>query len=180
MAEALSSVEVKGLAETVRMLSKVDKELKGEVTKVLRDHTKIIQAQAFALSKQSPGVRRKGYGITRGAYTRRVAGTRARVGIQRSSSGKNAAVFPAELGSRFQAVPRGSTGRTKYVRQTAMVRRTFPVWRGNSTTVRGKSGPGWIMLPTLRKRLPLITKELDKEITKLFIDSARRSGLTRV
>jgi len=182
MPEAFASIKVQGLSETVRMLSKVDKGLKKEVSNVLREQAKIIQAQALARSKQTPGVQRKSYRITKGAYTRRVAGTRARVGVQQRSSGKiNRNVMGAEFGAKSQAIPRGRTsGKTFYASQARMRKRTFPVWRGGPKVVRGTKGPGWIMLPTLRKRMPQITKELDKEITKLFIQSARRSGLTRV
>lgn len=178
MAVAPITVRVEGLSETVRMLSKVDKGLRKEVGKVMREKTIRIKNESFARSKTTPGVRRRKYPITKGAYIRRATATKARVGIQRASTGRNAAVFPAEFGARWQAVPAG--GRTKYVRQNSMKRRTFPIWRGNRTKIVGNKGPGWIMLPVMRLRVPEIRVDIEREVNELFRKSRQQSGLSRV
>ncbi len=176
-----ANIKVEGLSETLRMLSKVDKGLRKEVGAVMREQTKRIKNEAYARSRIAPGVRRRGYPITKGAYIRRATATKAQVGISRASSrGRNAAVFPAEFGWNRQALNwpnQRSGGRSKYVSQNSMVRRTFPIWRGNNTKIVGKSGPGWIMLPVLRKRVPKIRDEIEAEVTKLFRESARKSGV---
>jgi len=171
-------VRVEGLSESIKLLSRVDKGLRKEIGLVMREKTIRIKNEAFARSKQTPGVRRSKYRITKGGYTRRASATTARVGIKAGAPGAaNAAIFGAEFGAKTWHVPRGRTGEIKGVSQARMRNRTFPVWRGSSRVIRGKNGPGWIMMPILRKRTPEITKELEKEITDLFIKSARAAGV---
>ncbi len=117
------------------------------------------------------------------AYVRRATATKAQVGINRGGAKRNATVFAAEFGAKSATLNwpnQRRNNRAYYIGQNRMVRRTFPIWRGNKTTIVGRSGPGWIMMPVMRKRVPQIRDELEREINQLFRDSARRSGLSNV
>ena len=181
MADAFT-IEVDGWTETLKWLGKVDKEIKKEAVDVLRDGAKKVQSEALLRMAATPGVRRSSYPLTRGAIPRRASPKGASVGINRdSSSGRNAAIFGAEFGSYVWHVPRGNVkGRkARGLSQNSMKRRTFPVWRGNNTTVRGKKGPGWIVLPTLRKWVPKIEGELEKDLNIVIQKGLRKAGVPR-
>jgi len=174
-------VRVEGLSESIKMLSKVDKGLRKEVAGVMREKTIRIKNEAFARSRKSPGVPGR-YNISKGGYTRRASSTTASVGIKRGAPGKrNAAIFGAEFGAKGWHMPRSSIKNVpaRGISQSSMKRRTFPVWRGNSRVIRGKNGPGWILMPILRKQVPKITDELQVEISFLFDKAARQAGVTR-
>ena len=179
MAESFT-IRVPGLQKSVKALAKVDSGFRKEAAAVVKVAAVKIKAEAFAKSKTSPGVLRAGYPLSKGAYTHRATATKGSVGINRQSSrGRNAAVFGAEFGAKQQLVPRGRSGGMKSISQNRMRRRTFPIWRGNSTNIVGKKGPGWIMLPILRKRVPEMHEELDKELGDLVsrtLKKATRNG----
>ena len=178
------TIEVDGLKETIKALGKVDKDLRKEAGQITRKYAVMIKSEAWARLQKTPGVSRKKYKLTKGALTHRATATAASVGINRSSSvGRNAAIFGAEFGARKATLPinrgTGKKGSSRGTLQNKMRRRTFPVWRGNATTVRGKSGPGWVILPVLRKRVPQIEEAMETELVARFNLAARRAGVPR-
>ncbi len=181
---AIAGIEVEGLSATIKVLGKVDKGLRKEAGKVVREYAVRIKSEAWAKYQTSPGVRRSGYKLTKGAVSHRATATKASVGINRQSKvGRNAAVFAAEFGAYTATVPRydgpGVKGRFRVYGQNDMRRRTFPVWRGNQTTIRGKSGPGWVIMPILRKRVPQIEKDLNRDLMVVMQGSMRKAGVKR-
>jgi len=181
---APAAIEVEGLTATIKVLGKVDKDLRKAAGKVVREYAVKIKSEAWAKYKTSPGVSRDGYKLTKGAVSHRATATKASVGINRQSKvGRNAAIFAAEFGAYTATVPRfdgkGVRGRFRVYGQNDMRRRTFPVWRGNNTTVRGKRGPGWVMMPILRKRVPEIEKDLNRDLLVVMQGSLRKAGVKR-
>lgn len=175
MADAVA-VQVDGLKETLKFLQRVDPAMKKEAVSVMQEGTKTVQTAARARLRSAPGVSGR-YKLSAGAVIRRASGSGASVGINRASSrGRNAAIFGAEFGAKGWHVPRGRTGESRGLSQQSMRRRVFPVWRGNSTTVRGRSGPGWVVLPTLRKLLPKIEKQMARDMQKVVVKASRKSG----
>ena len=180
------TIRVKGLDETLKLLGKVDKDLRKEATNVLKEHVLIIKRAAQTRMGQTPGVRRSSYPLTKTAIVHKATTRSAGVGINRASKkGRNAAIFPAEFGAFTQFVPYGYAQPNwakkpgRYLSQGAMRRRTFPVWRGNQHKIRGKSGPGWIVMPTIRKELPKIEHSLIIDLRVVFDKAAARAGVPR-
>jgi hypothetical protein len=180
-------LQVEGLSETLRLLSRVDKDLRKEASAVLKRHVVSIKTKAQGRIQQTPGVRRSnGYPLSKTAVIHR-ASAKPAVGINRASKkGRNAAIFPAEFGAYTQFVPyrKGSQRSSaksfgRHIPQNAMRRRTFPVWRGNQFVSRGSAGPGWIVMPTIRKEVPKIEKDLMRDLRDVFDRAARRAGVPR-
>jgi hypothetical protein len=173
-------IEVDGLTETLKLLRRVDKDLRKEASAILKRHVLVVKAKAQARIQQTPGVIRSGYPITKTAIVHQASGMNAAVGINRASrTGKNAAIFPAEFGAYTQFVPWPGQHRGRHIPQNQMRRRTFPVWRGNQFKSRGPSGPGWIVMPTIRKEVPKIEKALIEDLRDVFNKAARRAGVPR-
>jgi hypothetical protein len=172
-------VKVENLSASIKALSKVDKGLRKEVGAVIRKESIYLKNTAYARMQTGPG-KSGSYPITKGAYIRTASATKGMVGFKTDGSGRNAAIMGAEFGAHTWHVPRGRSGQVKGVGQGSMQRRTFPVWRGNSTTIRGTNGPGWILLPLLRKEVPLITERLEAAIADVFLRSAKSSGVKRL
>ena len=175
------TMNVDGLTESIRFLGKVDKELRKEAVIIIRKNTLKVKAEAQAKYQSAPGVQRKGYPGGKTAIVHRASGKGAAVGINRSN--RNAAIFPAEFGAFSQFVPKyggpGVKGRGRWMPQNAMRKRTFPVWRGNQFVPRGRSGPGWIVQPTIRKWMPKFDKQLAEDLMPVFNKAARRAGVPR-
>jgi len=173
-------IEVDGLAETLKLLRRVDKDLRKEANAVLKEHVMIVKRKSQARIQHTPGVRRNGYPISKGAIVHRASSMKAGVGINRASrTGRNAAIFPAEFGAYTQFVPWGGKHRGRHMSQNAMRRRTFPVWRGNQFKPRGASGPGWIVMPIIRTEVPKLEHSLIIDLRVVFDKAARRAGVPR-
>ena len=170
MASIDATVKVPGLNSTVKALSKVDDQFRKEAGKIVRIAAIKIKNESFARSRSAPGVRRAGYPFGKGAYIRGATATRGWVGINRSGAFRNATVLGAEFGAKKHK----TFGR--HMGQASMKRRTFPVWRGNSKVIRGKTGPGWIMLPVLRRRVPELTETLSDDLRRLVDRTMRKAG----
>jgi len=178
------TIEVDGLKESIRFLGKVGKDLRKEAVDIIKKNTVKVKSEAQAKMQSSPGVRRDGYPLTKTAIIHRASGKGASVGINRaSSSGRNAAIFPAEFGAHLAMVPtyrgKGRKGGRRWVGQNDMIRRTFPIWRGNQFVPRGRAGPGWIVQPTIRKWMPKFDKQLAEDLMPVFNKAARRAGVPR-
>ena len=164
------TIKVAGLSSTVKALSKIDKTFRKEAGAIVRIAAISIKKESFARSRRSPGVNRAGYPFGKGAYFHRATATKGSVGINRGGAARNATVFGAEFGAKKHVTFGRSMG------QNRMKRRTFPVWRGNSTTIRGTKGPGWIMLPVLRKRVPELNETLSDDLRRLVDKTMRKAG----
>ena len=181
MAKDGFTIEVDGFSETLKWMGKIDKELRKEAVGVLRDGAKKVQAESRTRLASRPGISGD-YPVSKGAIVRRASGKGASVGIARGGEvGRNWAIFGAEFGAKVKRVQFGyRKGAARVlVNQARMRRRTFPVWRGNSTTVRGKSGPGWVVLPTLRKWVPKLEDEMEKDLNVLINKTLRKAGVPR-
>ena len=178
-------IEAEGLRETVRLLGKVDKALRKEAGKVVREATVKIKRKAQGRLASSPGVSRS-YPLRKTAIVHRATATKASIGWNMGTR-NGWAIMGAEFGAKSHWVPYhhkddGSPSRKgvgRKVSQGSMIRRTYPVWRGNSTTIRGKAGPGWIVMPTLRREVPLIADDLQRDLLEVFDKSARAQGVPR-
>ena len=166
---AETTIRVAGLNSTVKALSRIDATFRKEAGAIVRIAAISIKKESFARSRRSPGVNRAGYPFGKGAYLHRATATKGTVGI-RNPSPRNATVFGAEFGAKKHVTFGRSMG------QNRMKRRTFPVWRGNSTTIRGTRGPGWIMLPVLRKRVPELNETLSDDLRRLVDKTMRKAG----
>jgi len=171
--------EVKGLSESIKLLGKVDKDLRREAGLVVRKAAKQLQAESRARLKATPGVRRGAYGykkkkIPGGGVGRRATATKGTIFL---NTAKYPPLGPAEFGWNSQFVPyrKGKGGQVsrkgvgRFMPQNAMKRRTFPIFRGNQSTFKfpkygerraALAGPGWIVQPVLRKRLGMIQKQV--------------------
>ena len=174
-------VEVDGLKESYRFLGKVDKALKKEAVLILKEHTVRIKAEAQAKMNTGPGTR-GGRKMTKGAIIHRASATKgASVGINRGSKSKrNAQIFPAEFGTFTGMIPSGpDNSESKSHPQHSFRRRSFPIWRGNQFVSRGRSGPGWIVQPTIRRNMDRFSKDLTESLEDVFDRAAKKAGLQR-
>jgi len=184
--------EVKGLSESVKLLGSVDKELRREAGLVVRRAAVQLKRESQARLAATPGVRRRRYPMPKTAISHRATATKGVVGWNPKwtsgatiGKGKAGVGRLAEFGAKSQFIPyRGKGNGGRFVPQGSMIRRTFPVWRGNQFTFpkygqKLTSGPGWIVQPVLRKRLGKIQEQVNKEMFAVFAKSARRAGVPR-
>jgi len=176
------NMQVVGLKGTIKALGRVDDDLRKDTTQIIKKHVVKLKTETQNRYKGSPGVSRAGYPFGKGAVVHRAASTGAFIGINKGGARKNAAVFAAEFGAKQAMVPQYEGPGEGYSiprGQNEMRRRTFPVWRGNSTTIRGKSGPGWVLMPLLRKRVPQLQDDLTKDLVARFDQTMRKAGVPR-
>lgn len=161
-------VEVDGLAETITALGRVDRELAAEARAELRNAAKTVKVTAQTRLTTRPGG---------GTYPRR----RGMIGHR--ASGKGAAVLlrgdkhPWAWGAEFGAKRAWVWGQV--TTQGRLRKRQFPVWRGNQFVVRGVSGPGWIIQPTIRRLLPRLEEEVADGISAIYRKALDRAGVPR-
>ena len=180
---ASTGFEVKGLAESVKLLGRADKELRKEAGKVVRVASKKLQSEMQSRIPATPGVRRRKYhAFPKGGIRRTATATKGTISL---NTGRYPVAGPAEFGWNAQFVPYRN-GRGRFMPQNAMKRRTFPIWRGNQNSFKfpkyaerraALSGPGWIVQPVLRKRLGLVQQEINEGMFKVFNVAARRAGV---
>ena len=176
--------EVKGLSESIKLLGKVDKELRKEAGLVVRKAAKQLQTESRARMKTAPGVRRSGYPLPMGAITRRSTATKGTIGI---NTARYPIVGPAEWGWSAQFIPyRGKGNGGRFVPQHSMKRRTFPIARTGrfkfpkyAQRLAALSGPGWVVQPVLRQRLGMVQKQINDDMFAVFAASARKAGVPR-
>jgi len=181
-----NQITADGLEESIRFLGKVDKELRKEAVGIVKKWAVKVKTVSQGRLRSSPGVQRNGYPLSKTAIIHRASGKGGSVGINRASrTGRNAAIFPAEFGAFTQFVPYNTGNRAtfkargRHIGQNDMRRRTFPVWRGNQFKPRGSSGPGWIVLPTIRRMVPMIERDLEADMAAVFDKAARKYGVPR-
>lgn len=178
------SIDVDGLTESFKFLGRVDKELRKEAVNIIKKNTLKVKTEAqVKYLSGGAGVSRSGYpNATKTGIIHRASGKGASIGINRASA-RNPAIFPAEFGADMAMLPvfrgKGKPGGRRWVHQGRMRRRTFPIWRGNQFKPRGRSGPGWIVQPTIRRRLPKFDKQLAEDLMPVFDKAARRAGIPR-
>lgn len=165
---ASTSFEVDGLSEAVKAMSRFDKETGKAARDEMRAAAVKVQKAAQAKSKGRPGG---------GSYPRRLGM------IGRSVTTKGAGInlrgkkYPWAWGAEFGARRAWVFGRV--TTQGKLRRRQFPVWRGSQFVTRGRSGPGWIIQPTIRKMLPQITEEIADGMSKVLSDALTKAGVPR-
>lgn len=164
-------IEVDGLAESIRALSKWDKEVRREAVEIFRDEAKTVQAAAKANAKAHP------------------ASPSSTSWIGRSATGQGAGVklIAAKGNSRGHATEWGMAGwqyrnwqgRIRRTVQYAMRRRTFLPWKGNQFDVRGGGGPGYVIQPAIRRHLPGMEERVADKLQALLRRELDRAGVPR-
>lgn len=166
----MSELVVEGLTESIKALKKASDETGAEARLLIRDAAQSVQQGAQKRAKSRPGG---------GSYPRRKGM------IKRSATNRGAAVAVTGRGSRYPWGPAAEYGAKRawvYGRVTtqgSLRRRQFPVWRGNQFVIRGRSGPGWLVQPEIRKQLPRIEQELGQGLRELLDRELRRAGVER-
>lgn len=172
MADSLT-LEAKDLSSALRALGRVDKEARKEAVGVLRDESKRVQGLSQSRLSSRPGGGT--YPVRRGMIGRFANSKGAGITLR----GRYPWSWAAEFGSRRGWTPRRTGGIRVHKSQARWRRRQFPVWRGNQFVVRGASGPGWIIQPTIRKQLPKITENLEQGLVDVFTRAMNREGVGR-
>jgi hypothetical protein len=158
-------LQVDGLAESIKALAYIERDLGNAARGALRDAAKVVQFDAQRRISGRPGG---------GSYPRR----RGMVG--RSGTNKGAAVklrgskYPWAWGAEYGAKRAWVFGRV--TTQGQLRRRQFPVWRGNQFVVRGRGGPGWAIQPAIRRNLPRVTADIEEALGELVREAFRRQG----
>ncbi len=185
---ARTGFEVQGLSESILLLGRVDDQLRKEAGAVVRIAAVKLKNESRTRMNSAPGVRRAGYPMPKTALSHRATATKGVVGWNPKwttgktiSKGKAGVGAVAEFGWNSQFVPYRSGG-GRFMPQNAMIRRTFPIWRGNQFKFpkygeKLTAGPGWIVLPVLRKRLGMIQKEVDEGMAEVFRKASQRAGV---
>jgi len=161
-------VVAEDLAPALRALKQVDKDAAKHVTDSLKDSAKSVQTEAKARLSRRPGG---------GTYKRSPGGIR--VFSEQRGTGITLAArrYPWLAGAEYGAKQAWVFGRV--TTQGRLRRRQFPVWRGNQFVVRGKSGPGWIVQPSIRRQLPRIIDDAEEAIGDTFTQAMRQQGVGR-
>lgn len=161
-------LEVDGLTEAIKALSRFDKETGKEARDLLREGAKTIQKASQRKLSGRPGG---------GSYPRRKGM------IGRSASQKGGGItlrqkkYPWAYAAEFGAKRAWVFGRV--TTQAKLRRRQFPVWRGNRFVVRGRSGPGWIIQPAIRENIDKVTRKIADGLFDLLITTLNRAGVPR-
>lgn len=172
MPDSSLGVEVEGLTESIKALTKVSKEAGAEAKGLIRDGAKHIQSKA-----QGKMARRSGGG----SYPRRKGAIRysatQRGGAISITSGKGSR-YPWIFGAEFGAKRAWVYGRVMSASRLGN-RRQFPVWRGNQFVERGANGPGWLVQPAIREELPKVTRDIEAGLSDLIAREIRRARVPR-
>ena len=164
-------IEVEGLAETIRALSRWDKAARKEAVEVFRDEAKTVQASAKANARAHPASPSSGSWIGRSA-------TGQGAGVKLIAKKGNYRAHASEWGMyRWQM--RTWSGRIRGYVQSAMKRRTFRPWSGNQFDVKGSSGPGFVIQPAIRKHLPGMEKRVADRLSKILSRELDKAGVPR-
>ena len=167
---ATVGTSVDGLTEAVKAMGKFSKAAGNEARSVMR-----VGAREIAtLSKRRVGRRPGG-----GSYPRR-SGM-----IGYSATGKGAAVklkganprYPMAWGAEYGAKRAWVFGRV--TTQGKLRRRQYPVWRGNQFVTRGRSGPGWIIQPTIRENMDRVVADIADGLDLLLNAEMNKAGVPR-
>ena len=160
-------IEVDGLAESIRAISRWDKEVRKEAVEIFRDEAKIVQAKAKANARAHP------------------AAPSSSAWIGRSATGKGAGVtlLPNKGDSRAYATEFGMHkwqyrdwhGKVWGTVQGAMRRRTFSRYVG----MTGGLGPGYVIQPAIRAHLPGMEKRVADRLSALLTRELNKAGVPR-
>ena len=158
-------VEVDGLAESIRAISRWDKAVRKEAVEIFRDEAKIVQAKAKANARAHP------------------ASSSATSWIGRSATGQGAGVklIAHKGGGRGYATEFGMHkwhyrdwhGNVQNTIQSAMRGRTFDRFVG----ITGGVGPGYVIQPAIRAHLPGMEKRVANKLSALLTRELNRAGV---
>ena len=158
-------IEVDGLAESIKALGKVDKAYKQEAVQVFRDSAKDVQRRAQGRIGNHPGYR---MGTQKGMIGRSATATGAGVKLRAS---KYPWAYAAEFGEVVADVFGRAVGQGRFRRRTAA-----PFKPPTSSDMRVNTG-GYMIQPTIRKRMPHIEKQLANDLTLTFDKALRKAGV---
>lgn len=165
-------VEVEGLKESIRALSRWDKGARSEAVDVFRDEAKAVQSKAKARARDSAASSSSTSWIGRSA-TGSGAGVKL-IGAKGDSRG-----WATEWGMHAWHIrPWGKSTTRGYV-QTAMRRRTFKPYKGVVFDVKGMSGPGYVIQATLRRHLPGMEERVADKLQALLRRELDKAGVPR-
>ena len=139
-------VEVEGLAESIRAISRWDKAVRKEAVEIFRDEAKIVQARAKSNAQRHYAAPSNTAWIGRSA-TGKGAGVKLRAA---PSDGRG---YATEFGMDSWQY-RNWQGDIKGTVQHAMRHRTFNPFVG----ITGGVGPGYVIQPAIKAHLPGMEK----------------------
>lgn len=161
-------LEVEGLTESIKALTRVDRELGARARDLIRTEAVIIAADAKSRLGNRPGG---------GTYPRRAGMIRRKANQKGAEIGLAVSRYPWARGAEFGAKRAWVFGRV--TTQGKLRRRQFPVWRGNQFVVRGGSGPGWVIQPAIRANIDAASKRIGDGLIDLFDEAFRAAGVPR-
>ncbi len=161
-------MEVEGLTEALKALSRFDRETGQEARSVLREGAKLIQTKSQAKLGRRPGG---------GSYPRRRGMIGRSVTLRGGGINLKGRRYPWAWGAEFGAKRAWVFG--KVTVQSRLRRRQFPIWRGNQFVVRGRGGPGWIIQPTIRENIDRVTRDIADGIDDLIDETMKRAKVPR-
>ena len=164
-------IEVDGLEETIKALRKFDKEVGKEAVEIFRVEAKTVQATAKANARAHPASPSSGSWIGRSA-------TAKGAGVKLIAAKGDYRAHASEWGMhRWQIREWG--GKVRGYVQSAMRRRTFRPWTGNTFDVRGGGGPGYVIQPAIRQHLPGMEERVAAGLMKILNRALDQAGVRR-
>jgi hypothetical protein len=164
-------IEVDGLAETIRALSKWDKAVRKEAVDIFRDEAKTVQATAKRNAQSGAASSSSASWIGRSA-------TGQGAGVKLIAAKGNSRGYASEWGMHRWHI-REWQGRVRGYVQRAMRRRTFRPWQGNQFDVKGGGGPGYVFQPAIRRHLPGMEDRVADRLQKLLSRELDKAGVRR-
>lgn len=160
-----SGVRVDGLREALLALNRFDKAVGKEARDLIREETKKIQMKARQVDSGSPAEAR----------------SKAWIGRRVNSSGAGILLradrFPRALSTEFGSYTHPVYGRLRP--QRYMKRETFEKWSGNALDTTGRTGPGYVILPTIRRMLPQSVEDVSRGLFEILQRELDRAGVPR-
>lgn len=159
-------VEVDGLAETIKALTKLDPLYRKEAVETFRDAAKDIQRRSKA--RGTPA----GYRGPRPRIGR--SATRTGAGVKlRTSARSGVPAFSAEYGEVVATVYGHPYGQSRFKRRTA------PTFKPPTSSNLMKNRGGYMIQPTIRQRLPFWEREVSRRISEIVNRAMRKAGVPR-
>jgi len=155
-------VEIEGLDESIRALKKLEPQYQREADEVYEDAAKDILrlAKAAGIPAGYRGPRPK---IGRSGATVKLS----------PSSASGVPAFAAEFGEIVAHVYGRRVGQYRFKRRTA------PRFKPPTSADMLKNTGGYIIQPTVRRRLPFWEKEASVRITEIIARAMRQAGVPR-
>ena len=151
----------KDATRAVRALGEVDRDVQGEVRKLVKTGVKAVRIIAVS------NMRRRAGG---GTYPRRSGMIEAMSdGVRLNAGG----AYPWAFGAEFGAHQVWLWGRPRS--QESLTRRTFAPWGGNFIRIRGQTYRGWLIAPAMQELDKFLPPLMLKQINELVVKAHRRN-----